>query len=118
MRTPLFVIGLLLGAGPSLAAQAISADRESAIARAALKPGTPTAVRAVRLSPVDTAGWNPSRGEATALGFLAGAGVGLVIAHLVNENKKTGGGKLENYIGIPLGLGLLTAATVFVAMGD
>ena len=41
-----------------------------------------------------------------------------MIAHIVNERQRTGEGKLENYIGIPIGLGLFTAVTVFVAMGD
>jgi hypothetical protein len=53
-----------------------------------------------------------------ALGFLAGAAAGLVIAQVVNETQRTGEGKLENYIGIPLGLGLVTFFTVFVALGD
>lgn len=59
-----------------------------------------------------------SPGGTAALGFLAGAAAGLVIAHFVNEKQRTGEGKLENYLGIPLGLGVFTAATVFVAMGD
>ncbi|MBA3343855.1 MAG: hypothetical protein H0T44_00935 [Gemmatimonadales bacterium] len=55
---------------------------------------------------------------ATVLAFFAGAGAGLVIAHIVNANQDTGEGKLENYLAIPLGLGGFTAMTVFVAMGD
>jgi hypothetical protein len=41
-----------------------------------------------------------------------------VIAHIVNESSETGEGKLENYIGIPLGLAVFAAATVLVAMRD
>jgi hypothetical protein len=58
-----------------------------------------------------------SRFGSAALGFLVGAGVGLMIAHIVNENQRTGEGRLENYIGIPLGLGLFTFFTIFVAKG-
>jgi hypothetical protein len=53
-----------------------------------------------------------------AVGFLIGAGVGLVVAHIVNETQRTGEGKLENYIGLPLVLGSFTYFTIFVAMGD
>jgi hypothetical protein len=53
-----------------------------------------------------------------ALGFLAGAGAGLIIAHIVNQTQDRGEGKLETYIGLPLVLGLFTFATVFVALGD
>ena len=109
----------MFGVALSLAAQQIAVDRGSAIARFALKPRPPGAgVQSPRLSVADTARRGLSRGEATGLGFLAGAGVGLVIAHIVNERQRTGEGKLENYIGIPIGLGLFTAVTVFVAMGD
>jgi hypothetical protein len=53
-----------------------------------------------------------------AVGFLIGAGVGLVVAHIVNETQRTGEGKLENYIGLPLVVGAFTFFTIFVAMGD
>jgi hypothetical protein len=68
--------------------------------------------------PADTTVHRRSRLGAAALGFLAGAATGLVIAHIVNQNQNMGEGKLENYFGIPLALGVFTFATIFVAMGD
>ena len=58
-----------------------------------------------------------SRGAATALGFLAGAAGGLVLAHVVNQRHQ-GDGRLETYLAVPPMLGLFAAATVFIATGD
>lgn len=119
IQKTLFVGGsLLLGAVPSLAAQRIAVDSQTVTARFALMSPTPEAglVHTLRM-PADSAGrHHMSQGAATGLGFLAGAAAGLVIAHFVNQNVSEG--KLENYFGIPLALGVFTAATVFVATDD
>ena len=120
VRSILFVMGgLLLGVAPTLIAQEIAVDSGSAVTRLGLTP-LPEGAKvppSPRIS-MDNAAPHRSRGGSAAIGFLAGAAAGLVIAHFVNENQRTGEGKLENYLGIPFGLGVFTAATVFVAMGD
>jgi hypothetical protein len=119
MRPSWLVIGgLLLGGPSSLAAQQLRLDPATVLARAALRSDLPEAVaRAPMLITADTTVQpRRSRAEAAALGFLAGAAAGLVVAHVVNHNRSEG--RLENYIGIPLGLGVFAAATVLVATAD
>jgi hypothetical protein len=41
-----------------------------------------------------------------------------VAAYVVDRTTSRGEGTLENYIAIPLALGVATFMTVFVAMGD
>jgi hypothetical protein len=94
------------------------APQPSGAASAAATVGLrPTQAEEVDIRAVsDSATHRRSRLGAAGLGFLAGAGAGLVLAYFVNRNK--GEGRLENYIGIPLVVGTFTFATVFVAMGD
>jgi hypothetical protein len=116
MGAAVMVAGLLLGNGPPLRGQSIAVDSATAAAAEGLRP-TKASTEGVPIPPAaDTTAHRRSRLGTASLGFLAGAGAGLVLAHFVNRNK--GEGRLENYIGIPLFVGTFTFATVFVAMGD
>jgi hypothetical protein len=116
MGAAMMVAGLLLGNSQSLSGQGIAVDSATAAAAERLRP-TQTSTDGVAVPPAtDTTTHRRSRLGTASLGFLAGAGAGLVLAYFVNRNK--GEGRLENYIGIPLVVGTFTFATVFVAMGD
>ena len=109
--------GALLASPVCLSAQVLQVDPASVAARAVLS-SAPSHVVPAQFQAAPDSLHRPrlSRGAATALGFVGGAAAGLVIAHIVNQSH-VGEGQLENYFGIPLGLGVFTAATVFVAMG-
>ena len=47
----------------------------------------------------------PRRFRRGAIGLLLGASTGVAVAYLVNRGK--GEGRLENYLGIPFGLGVV-----------
>lgn len=108
---------LVLGHPGAVACQSIGIDSANAAATAALRPNDDT-TRMGKETPADSTLRRRSRVGTAALGFLAGAGAGLIIAHIVNQSQDHGEGRLENYFGIPFGLGLFTFATVFVALGD
>jgi hypothetical protein len=116
MGAAMIVTGLLLGNSPSLSGQSIAIDSATAAAAKGLRPSQVWTDR-VHIPPAaDTTTHRRSQLGTASLGFLAGAGAGLVLAYFVNRNK--GEGRLENYIGIPLFFGTFTFAMVFVAMGD
>jgi hypothetical protein len=54
----------------------------------------------------------PRRFRRGAIGFLLGASTGVAVAYLVNRGN--GEGRLENYFGIPLGLGIVGFVAGFV----
>ena len=116
MGAAMMVAGLLHGNSQVLSGQSIAVDSATAAAAERLHP-TQVSSDGVALPPVaDTTTHRRSRLGTASLGFLAGAGAGLVLAYFVNRNKREG--RLENYIGIPLFVGTFTFATVFVAMGN
>jgi hypothetical protein len=120
----ILLAGLALGAAPTVRAQGLRADSASAAARAALRPAELPAEIARRPGTADaavfdsTAGLHRNRVGTAALGFVAGAAAGVVIAYLVDRGRSSGDGRLENYIAIPLALGTATFMTVFVALGN
>ena len=122
-RSWLFVAGLMVGVSPAAQGQQLRMSPTSAAVRASWRPAHPVE-SASRLIPSavtvpDTAaGPRRSRVGAAGLGFLAGAGAGLVVAYFVDQSRSNGDGRLENYLGIPLALGTVTFMTVFIAMGD
>lgn len=107
---------LLLGLPGSLVGQSVAVDSATAATTASLRPDDDS-LRVSQETPADSVLRRRSRVGPAALGFLAGAGAGLIIAHIVNQSQD-GEGKLENYIGIPLALGVFTFMTVLVALGD
>jgi hypothetical protein len=110
---------LAVGTAQPLFSQSITVDSASTAYRGRLRvPAPHPDSTAARSASPDTVGQQRSRLGPAVLGFLAGAGAGFVIAHVINENQRTGEGRLENYIGIPLVLGLVTFFTVFIAKGD
>lgn len=118
MRRITWVIAIMvLGYPAPLPAQEIGIDSASAAATAALRPSQDSTESDQKI-PADSTLQRRSRLGPAALGFLAGAGAGLIIAHIVNQTQDRGDGKLELYFGLPLALGLFTFATVFVALGD
>lgn len=108
---------LVLGQPGTVACQSIGIDSANAAATAALRPNDDTTGMGKEI-PADSTLRRRSRVGTAALGLLAGAGAGLIIAHIVNQTQGPGEGKLETYIGLPLVLGLFTFATVFVALGE
>jgi hypothetical protein len=108
---------LVLGQPGTVAGQSIGIDSANAAATATLWPNDDTTGMGKEI-PADSTLRRRTRVGTAALGFLAGAGAGLIIAHIVNQTQDRGEGKLETYIGLPLVLGLFTFATVFVALGD
>ena len=106
----------LLGSPASLLGQGTGVDSASAAATGSLRP-TPDSTTPGQESRDSTLRRN-SRLEPALLGFFAGAGAGLVIAHIVNQTQDRGEGKLENYLAFPPVLGLFTFATVFIALDD
>jgi hypothetical protein len=113
-----WTVGMFVLGHPGAAAgQNIGIDSANAAATAALRPNDDSTAAGKEI-PADSTLRRRTRVGTAALGFLAGAGAGLIIAHIVNQTQDPGEGKLENYFGIPFGLGLFTFATVFVALGD
>jgi hypothetical protein len=113
-----WTVGMFVLGHPGAAAgQNIGIDSANAAATAALRPNDDSTAAGKEI-PADSTLRRRTRVGTAALGFLAGAGAGLIIAHIVNQTQDRGEGKLETYIGLPLVLGLFTFATVFVALGD
>lgn len=117
LRICLVMAGLLV-ASSRLDAQRLQVDSGAVFSPAWQSQGTTSQRVGAVKNGLDSVPKRRSRLGTAALGFLGGAGVGLVIAHIVNNGKRTGEGKLENYIGIPLALGAFTFMTVYVALGD
>jgi hypothetical protein len=114
--------GLAIGMATSLQAQGLRIDPGTVRSRAALRsadlPARPSRPVALRIPSDTTARPHRSRLASVGLGFAAGAAAGLVVAYIVDRTQRTGDGRLENYLAIPLALGTATFMTVFVALGD
>ncbi|HET6576874.1 MAG TPA: hypothetical protein VFG66_01025 [Gemmatimonadales bacterium] len=120
----LLLSGLTIAASAPLHGQGLRIDPSAVAARAALRPSDQAAAAPQRPSGAwgiagDTISRpHRSRLGTAGLGFLAGAAAGVVVAYFVDRSGDSGEGRLENYLGIPLALGVVTFMTVFVAMGD
>ena len=123
-RRWLLLTGLTLAASAPLRGQGLRVDRSAVAARAALRlPDQPLSAP-LRLPGAwgiigDTISRpHRSRVGTAALGLLAGAAAGVVVAYFVDRSRDSGEGRLENYIAIPLAIGAVTFMTVYVAAGD